>query len=346
MVDIGGVLVLSNKAPSACELYYEYKGKKAPITWGLKSDQMEILHPNSPNSGCARFAFSVPLTDTFDILLKVNDTIELRLASIQHNLLEVHHGQYAYYREDQWVESWSSELDFWKRWMETKGLRWQEDFQTRSSSDLQLPEIIEKRLLNGGFYPNSPISILDIGSGPLTLVGSKSSIFNNIQVTPVDPLADFYNDMLIEHQINAPNPTLKGSVESLQHIFEPKSFDFVWSCNSLDHSYDPMSGLFSILSLLKDNGIAAIVFHPKEATHGNYEGLHQWDFFINENDEFIIERMNMNLNISKLFWKHFKISLIINGDKNKPKSRLYVIFQKIRDFNVTEIIGLNYKGEV
>ena len=40
MVDIGGALILSNEAPPACELYYEYRGKKAPITWGLKSDQM------------------------------------------------------------------------------------------------------------------------------------------------------------------------------------------------------------------------------------------------------------------------------------------------------------------
>jgi hypothetical protein len=90
-----------------------------------------------------------------------------------------------------WRSGLSSEIAYWRSWVETKGGRFPEDYTSRTSSDTELQPHIAHYLPSGRIL----ISILDVGSGPLTFVGRKASGVA-LDITAVDALADEYNKIL------------------------------------------------------------------------------------------------------------------------------------------------------
>jgi hypothetical protein len=329
------------------------KGRILPVLTGQASTRIGRQYPEGKNSRFARWDCDVMFSDAepeLTVQAAGSDGERVVLALVSRGPAASNYEKdavqisetYQYYAANEWIRRRDSEITFWKRWVASKGLQWQKDFSKRVSPDLELPPFIEKQLLQAGVDSNTPLRILDVGSGPLTFVGTQSRTFKEVEVVPIDPLADFYNGILAENHISPPNPTTKGSVENLLGLFPPKSFHCIWICNALDHSYDPLMGLITILTLITDRGIALVGFHPREATHGKYQGLHQWDFCISDKGDFLIERLGLSLNITKLFANHCRITVTAPSgtNKNNPKSRIFVRFQKVRDLNVTEVLGL------
>jgi len=99
-----------------------------------------------------------------------------------------------------------------------------------------------------------------------------------------------------------------GEAERLDCLFEPQSFDVVWARNSLDHSYDPLMCIYQAYRVLKTGGTMIIVFHPNEADHGNYQGLHNWNFDV-RNDAFVIESRRHLVDVSRLLGKACKVKI-------------------------------------
>ena len=151
-------------------------------------------------------------------------------------------------------------------------------FKTDPNSELQ-DEF--KDLLNGAYN----IRILDVGSGGLTVIGKKWD-GHSIEIVAVDSLADKYNEIYSKHGIEQPVKPLKIDAEKLMYAGLGK-FDLIHARSSLDHCYDPFSALKQMYNLLAENGSMYLIHKIKEGENANYNGLHQWNFEITDNDVWI-----------------------------------------------------------
>jgi hypothetical protein len=75
----------------------------------------------------------------------------------------------AYESQDTWASHIAEEVVFWDSYLETRGLQWPETYQLRLDPELELQPHL--RALLEPHPPGSTISILDVGAGPLTVVG-------------------------------------------------------------------------------------------------------------------------------------------------------------------------------
>jgi SAM-dependent methyltransferase len=125
-------------------------------------------------------------------------------------------------------------------------------------------------------YALSDVKIIDVGSGAITTFGYTYP-GKSIEVTAVDPLADYYARLLARQGVHVPFPTIKGDGETLLDRFAPCSFDFAYARNSLDHSYDPLTIVRNMIALVKPGGYV-LLKHYRNEGGSHYEGLHQWNF--------------------------------------------------------------------
>lgn len=195
-----------------------------------------------------------------------------------------------------WTAALPSEVEFWDSWFRTKGREWPEDYKGRLNPDLPLQDFVENYLPPPD--GKTPAEILDVGAGPLTLIGKRSEKFK-FRITPVDPLADFYIRIMEKHGVVPPVPTSWCHGELLSERFGPESFDLVWAQNSLDHSYEPVRIIEQALTVARVGGYVVLAHNRNEAVAENYEGLHQWNFDIDGTD-FVIWNQQARVNVTKL----------------------------------------------
>ena len=168
----------------------------------------------------------------------------------------------------------TEELNFWKNWFKNEGGIYKDDYKFRIDNN---SKINESCWILKDLNPND--KVLDVGCGPIPSYGyylGKSKI----NLTGVDPLANEYNE-LIEKYI--PSLNFRGTFgygEKLQELFQQNEFDRVVSRNALDHSYNPITCLKNMINVCKTSGIIKFIVYENEAIHANYTGLHQWNFFI------------------------------------------------------------------
>ena len=171
----------------------------------------------------------------------------------------------------QWAEALPSEIAFWKGLFEKNSYepRFVDLFHERIEKDIpfQFEHFVHQEA-------GSTIRVLDVGAGPLSHVGTISKF--NVVVTAIDPLADEYDRLWSDLKKKPRIQTIKGEAEDLDQLFTEKSFDFAYSRNALDHSYDPVLAIGKIISLVKYS--IRLVGSVNEGEKGNYEGLHQWNF--------------------------------------------------------------------
>jgi len=123
-----------------------------------------------------------------------------------------------------------------------------------------------------------------VGSGPISKLGTRSFIKKGVELTCVDPLAEFYCELIEEFCPDLKYRPQTGTGESLREMFEPDSFDIVYSLNALDHSYNPLQVIENMVSLIKSDGMVYFVVMENEASFLNYEGMHQWNFYVENRD--------------------------------------------------------------
>ena len=234
-----------------------------------------------------------------------------------------------------WKENSSSEISFWKKWVESSGDKWPKDFENRVNPNNPLPILLEQVLKKNGAPKGSRVKILDVGSGPISFIGTNSDHYN-VDLTAVDPLADKYNDILDKHNITVQVRPQKAYVETLNNIFDADEFDAVWCCNALDHSIDPFLGLLNMIKVVKPGSSVLLLFHRNEATDANYSGLHQWDFDVSKDGILMFKRHGMTLNVSALLTKVADVS--IGNMAGGKKDRVIVNIKKRNQVNLTEMI--------
>jgi SAM-dependent methyltransferase len=178
--------------------------------------------------------------------------------------------------EKKWVEGLPSEVAFWDDWLAGR-TKYAEDRALRLSSGRAFPWWA-KPLIPAEV---NSIRVLDVGAGPVTALGDLWP-GKTVTIVPVDPLAETYQKILDQYAIEAPVRTTYGVGEKLIEQFGENSFDFAYACNCLDHSIDPIACYRQMLAVLKP-GCSLVTFHEaNEGEHQNYEGLHQWNFSVEE----------------------------------------------------------------
>jgi SAM-dependent methyltransferase len=172
----------------------------------------------------------------------------------------------------------SHELDFWTRWLTTKGLHWPEDYERRLDPDSQLDEpLIVERLSELG----DDVSILDVGAGPLTILGKRYP-GKSLRITPVDPLAREYDRLLAEFGVEPPVRTGFCPGEQLLERFRLGEFDVAYARNSVDHSYDAAKVVHNMVALVRPGGYVLLRHVRREGEHMKYSGFHQWNLDVED----------------------------------------------------------------
>ena len=193
-----------------------------------------------------------------------------------------------------WLSGLKHELKFWDGWFLSKGDRWPEEYQRR----LNPMREIDRWIL--GDIPNPhQAKVLDVGSGPMTSLGSTLE-GRKIDLTACDPLARFYTEMAERHGVDRPVETQVGFAEELSAFFQPGAFDVINCCNALDHSFEPIRGIEEMLIVAKPTGRIVLSHAINEAEHEQYSGLHQWNLDAQDGD-FIIWNRSQRINATIAF---------------------------------------------
>lgn len=134
--------------------------------------------------------------------------------------------------------------------------------------------------------PNGRISCLDIGCGPISKLRA-AALSGMLEIVGVDPLNDLYTSLIARHGYDRlphirPDVCINGFVEEFE--FDGKTFDFIFSCNALDHTQDIEKSILKIVQLLNKHGVALIKVYTKEGERQNYSRLHKYNIWAEKND--------------------------------------------------------------
>lgn len=138
--------------------------------------------------------------------------------------------------------------------------------------------------------------ILDVGC-------ALSYAFGNIingkeaNVSYVDPLAPFYNDILDRYNIDRPRIKY-GMVESLSASFAPDSITLVHIRNALDHCANPIDGIIQALAILKIGGVLYLNHFRNEAQNEGYRGFHQFNI-TEEHGDLLLWNKDTKINVTE-----------------------------------------------
>lgn len=191
-----------------------------------------------------------------------------------------------------------SEITFWDAYFRTKGLQWADTYGRRFEPDLPL-QPRPAALLS----PQTEVHILDVGAGPLTYLGKKHE-GKHVNITAVDPLSDEYYKILDKYKIQPLVRTQKLAAEDLTKRFSSSTYDLVFARNCIDHAYNPERAILQMIDVVKSGRYVLLEHRPNEAENENYSGLHQWNFSLSANGDFLIsskcEKVNMTEKYAEL----------------------------------------------
>lgn len=208
---------------------------------------------------------------------------------------------------NKWIDGILPEIFFWENSVMKSSGDFHDDVVRKYINDHSFR--LENELQHISSAKDNKIKLLDVGSGPFSRCGSFSNKWD-IEVVAVDPLASVYKCLKDRYNMNNDIDLRTGFVELLDKQFERNSFDMVHMSNSLDHSFDPIFGIYELLSVCKIGGIVVLRHHENEADNENYEGFHQWNLSLhNSEDSFVIWRKDERIDVCKAFETYAEFSL-------------------------------------
>ena len=219
-----------------------------------------------------------------------------------------------------WSKGLHEEIEFWDRWMATKGLEWPHEFKRRIEGSASISE----RIIEGLDDPRKA-KFLDVGAGPITALGTKYS-GEPIDLICVDPLAPYYRELGRKHDVAV--TVRQAFAEDLTAAFEENTFDRTTCSNALDHSFDPLRGIEEMIRVTKVEGRIFLDHSINEAEFENYTGFHRWNFD-EANGKFIIwnaggQRIDVNAAFEGI------CSFTVTIDRERRRHSVTGI--KLRDF--------------
>ena len=197
-----------------------------------------------------------------------------------------------------WKTALPSEVGFWEDYLKSRGQSCNAgaEFKFRTDPEAALQPWLHELL---ACPEGSVVQILDVGAGPLTWVGKKWP-GRDVRIEAIDPLAESYNQIMRQHNITPPVTTRKGDGEEVARTFGRDRFDLAFARNSLDHSYDAIQAVTSMMEATRPGGILFLWHSEDEAEQLCYDGLHQWNFRL-KNRELVVWKGSLALNVNQAF---------------------------------------------
>jgi SAM-dependent methyltransferase len=194
-----------------------------------------------------------------------------------------------------WRRRKRSEVDFWAAWLVgAPGTeQWASDRESRLARDTEITDPLVRAELERN--PAEEISIIDVGAGPITSLGYRYP-GKKLTIVPVDPLADEYDRLLRDAELDPPIRTIRVAGEELQEHFGPRKFDIAYAVNSLDHSADPFTIISKMVAVVRPGGIVLLRHKRNEGESARYGGLHQWNFDV-VHDSLIVWNNAVEVNV-------------------------------------------------
>jgi SAM-dependent methyltransferase len=203
------------------------------------------------------------------------------------------------------------EITFWRNWFLNEGLQWKRDFQERFNPDQPIQQHLYSYIEE---IHNERVTILDVGSGPITKLGKKHP-GKNIVITATDLLADSYDRLLNELAIEPLVRTIYADAENLVQQFGDNAFDIVHGQNCVDHMSDPVRAIEQMVAVTKPEGFVILLHAENEGQKEGYNQLHQWDFTCKEAAFVIRYRGGREISITKrLSAAHCQVECRRDGD--------------------------------
>lgn len=236
---------------------------------------------------------------------------------------------------NKWLTGIEEKLNFWNDYMDTQGDIYQEDYQDtiRENKKFVLNDDIDD------IYQGKEFKFIDVGSGPFSRCG-KITEKVNMNFTAADPLAEAYNIMKKNKQIDNGVEIDTAFVELLGKKYGKNIFDMVHMSNSLDHCFDALCGIYQLIYICKIGGKIILRHAENEAERSEYEGFHQWNLSVhNKENSFIIWREKQRIDLIKELgnyvdfyiypdqkeggWKYNKVVMIKKKDIEVPQNSYY-----------------------
>lgn len=254
-----------------------------------------------------------------------------------------------------WMSGLQSEINFWNYYFQNEGGIYFSGFEDAVSKNkvFTLEDDIPTQMYGEKY------KFIDVGSGPLSRCGR---ITDKVQLDAVyvDPLAYAYKNIMDKCNVDNGNRLKSGFVELLSKQFEPNTFDMVHMSNSLDHSFSAVDGIYQLLNICKIGGKVILRHTENEAENEKYEGLHQWNLSLhNDENSFIIWRNEERYDICKIFgeyaeiqlqpdeieeggWIYNKVVFIKKKELRMPKNKYYdIMLDVIYKELVLNILNMN-----
>jgi SAM-dependent methyltransferase len=232
-----------------------------------------------------------------------------------------------------WESGMPHEAQWWRRWMKrTFSQRNAEDRKLALQDEHLDPELpLQERIAEHLCAPQGElVSILDVGAGPMTRLGKKWE-GRTVEITAIDPLADYYNRQLDKFGVTPLVRTQPGEVERLTDHFPTNHFDIVYMHNALDHSYDPLKGIRQMLEVVKPGCYVLLEHFINEAKTTGYHGLHQWNFCA-DGDHFVIWNRETRFSVNNVLGDEARTTVVeqnpVEKTPIKKRGTLFVRLQK------------------
>jgi ubiquinone/menaquinone biosynthesis C-methylase UbiE len=181
-------------------------------------------------------------------------------------------------RPSVWTTKIGDEAAFWRAWFTEP-----EFADVRAARRESLVSAVFPREFVGslGVEPGDVVRVLDVGSGPLSTLASRSPD-NPVELVCVDALADVYNALLDEYGYLEVPRVIKLKGEHLAAVLTDERFHYVHVANALDHCEEPAKALSEMYRVCKPDGLIVVISVENEGERENYQGLHQWNLEAND----------------------------------------------------------------
>jgi SAM-dependent methyltransferase len=201
------------------------------------------------------------------------------------------------------------EVNFWRRFISSGGSEWPQAFERQTSPEARVKDGVLMAKID--LVKSEPVEILDVGAGPLTIIGTTYP-GRTLEITATDPLADDYDRLLAEAGVEPPIRTLQCRGEDLLERFGPERFDIAFARNAIDHTIDPVCVIQNMLAVVKPAGFVVLRHYRNEGVTQSYDGLHLWNFDVDDG-RLILWNRKVRHDLSALFAPDAEIEVDVHG---------------------------------
>lgn len=164
------------------------------------------------------------------------------------------------------------EINFWRDFVQTERFQgWVRNERTPELNPVVADFLLERCTNNvsGGDFGPEPIYVLDVGSGPVSIL---RGLHPRLEIDTADPLSALYQEAF-DYVGNFVRPPFPFGAEELDKL--GCLYDIVHISNALDHTVDPQAALYQLVGRLASKGILIVQGFVDEARHENWAGFHQ-----------------------------------------------------------------------